>query len=118
MRTWTCYRQRAGRKCLHRNAGVKRKCEKCGGARPIKRRPKHMAALAFDYETFMELNGGDRCGICLRARSERDRKLDRDHDHKTGQPRGLLCFKCNRQLAAWITPEWLDAAAAYLRRAA
>jgi hypothetical protein len=61
------------------------------------------------------LNGGERCAICLRVSSP-NRRLDRDHDHKTGRPRGLLCPRCNRQLANWITPEWLRAAAEYLER--
>ena len=28
--------------------------------------------------------------------------------------RGLLCHRCNRALAGWITPDWLRAAAEYL----
>ena len=59
---------------------------------------------------------GERCGICGKGPSA-TRRLDRDHDHKTGQPRGLLDHRCNRALPSWATPEWLEAAAAYLRRA-
>lgn len=118
-RTWLCTRQANGRKCLHRNPGVKKKCERCGLLRPAKRRPRHMQALDLPYEAYLELNGGlDRCAICLKERTEMDRKLNRDHDHLTGAARGLLCHRCNRQLPAWVTAEWLDAAASYLRRAA
>lgn len=67
---------------------------------------------------YVELNGGDHCGICLRRRTEKDRRFDRDHDHRLGTPRGLLCHKCNRALPHWITPEWLRAAAEYLEKAA
>jgi hypothetical protein len=27
-----------------------------------------------------------------------------------------LCHRDNRLLASWVTPEWLEAAAAYLRK--
>lgn len=116
--TWLCRRQRDGRKCGHRNDGMKQKCVVCGGPRPARRKPGHMQALLLPYETYIEISGGDRCCICLRERTEGDRKFDRDHDHLTKQPRGLLCFKCNMALPRWMTPEWLDAAAEYLRRAA
>ena len=77
-----------------------------------------MAALDLEYAGYVQLNGGDRCAICLRERGPSARRLDRDHDHRTGTPRGLLCHRCNRTLPAWITSEWLRAAAAYLDRAA
>lgn len=81
-------------------------------------RPKHLVALEADYDSYIELNGGEHCAICERRRTEKDRRLDRDHDHRTGQPRGLLCHRCNRALPSWMTAEWLDAAAEYLRKAA
>lgn len=74
-----------------------------------------MAALDIDYQEYVAINGGERCGICGTGPSD-DRRLDRDHDHKTGLPRGLLCWACNRQLRTWATVEWLLAAAAYLKR--
>lgn len=77
-----------------------------------------MSALDLDYAGYLELSGGvERCGICGRKPTA-TRRLDRDHDHKTGKPRGLLCNRCNRALPHHITPEWLEAAAAYLRRTA
>lgn len=115
---WVCCRQRDGVKCLTKNPMVKQLCVMCGGPRPAPRKPKHLVALELEYEAYVELNGGEHCAVCLRRRTEKDRRFDRDHDHRTGRPRGLLCHKCNRALAAWVTPEWLDAAAAYLRRAA
>lgn len=73
-----------------------------------------MAALDLDYSVFLARNNGDeRCAICDRAPAAR-RCLDRDHCHKTGQPRGLLCHRCNRTLASWLTPDWLRSAAVYL----
>lgn len=74
-----------------------------------------MSALDLDYAAYVELNGGEHCGICGRKPSTR--RLDRDHDHKAATPRGLLCARDNRALPSWVTVEWLLAAAEYLRRA-
>ena len=110
---WRC--RRPG--CRALNAPAKKKCESCGALRPPKRKPTHLRALDIPYEEFLALNDGkERCAICLRERSAEDKRLHRDHDHRTGQPRGLLCHKCNRSLPAWMTPEWLRAAAEYLER--
>lgn len=102
--------------CRHKNARVKQKCAQCGGPRPKPVRPKHMAALEVPYETYVELNGGELCGICGRGPTE-SRRLDRDHDHKTGKPRGLLCSWCNRRLDNRLDADWFRAAARYLARA-
>jgi hypothetical protein len=115
--TWTCQRQAKGIRCGTRNSGRKRKCMACGKPKPVRKRPAHMSALDLSYEHYVALNGGEQCGICGVERTPFDRKLDRDHDHRTGQPRGLLCWACNRQLRTWATVEWLKAAAAYLERA-
>src|SRR4051812_18537167 len=112
---WTCQRQSHGAKCGHLNGGRKRLCEACGKPRPARKRPAHMAALEIPYEAYVELNGGEHCGICGKPRSP-ERRLDRDHDHRTGTPRGLLCWACNRQLRSWATVDWLRAATAYLER--
>lgn len=124
MTHWTCRRKvrsqmsdiAASRVCGHRNPGRKRLCELCGGSKPKKARPKHLVALESDYEAYVALNGGDHCGICRRQRRG-GRRLDRDHDHKTGRPRGLLCHRCNRALPHWMTASWLGAAADYLEAA-
>jgi hypothetical protein len=61
---------------------------------------------------------GEVCGICGRPPNP-NRRLDRDHSHEgDGFARGVLCHACNRALRHGITPEWLEAAAAYLRRTA
>lgn len=110
MPEWRC------RGCLTMNAPRKRRCQACEKPRPPKRRPRHMAALELPYEEYVRINGGDHCGICLTP-SSTARRLDRDHDHKLGAPRGLLHARCNRALPSWVTADWLEAAAAYLRRA-
>jgi hypothetical protein len=52
------------------------------------------------------------CSICFKAR-----KLNVDHDHKTGRVRGLLCYVCNHRVLGrgLEVPELHDRAAYYLR---
>ena len=116
MSPWTCQRRANRVKCGHVNDGRKRKCEICLKPRPARKTVRSQVKLP--YEAFIEINGGEHCGICGRGRPESGRRLQRDHDHKTGKPRGLLCFHCNRQLRTWMTVEWMQAAIRYLERAA
>ena len=41
------------------------------------------------------------CAICKKHENEFKRKLDTDHDHKTGKIRGILCFTCNTNLGIY-----------------
>lgn len=90
----------------------KRSCPACGLPRPPKRRPKHQLILDLPYEVWVA-RFGENCGICGRPPGP-NRKLDRDHDHRTGEMRGVLCHRCNRALPDWMTVAWLRAAIAYL----
>jgi len=75
-----------------------------------------MKALDLPYDAYVSINGHEFCGICGRERKSA-RRHDRDHDHKDGRPRGLLCpgrFGCNRRLGRVDDVEWLRAAIAYL----
>lgn len=95
-----------------------RKCS-CGKALPKKRRPKHTAALDLDRSVFVAANGGSElCGICGVEKKPGGRALHRDHDHKTGKPRGILCFPCNAALRPYMDVVWVRAALAYLERSA
>jgi hypothetical protein len=116
-RMWTCQRVTGGVKCGSLNPNRNRKCLNCGKPRPAKRRPKHMAALAEPYSVFLALNGGvERCGIC--GAEPGARRLHRDHDHRSGRPRGLLCFRCNAALRPYMTLDWLRDAVEYVERTA
>lgn len=113
---WTCQRSELGVVCKHRNENKYRRCQSCGKPRPPRKRPAHRKALELPYEHYLALNGGiERCAICG-APPREGRKLDRDHCHRSGEPRGLLCHVCNRTLGNRITPDWLRRALAYLER--
>lgn len=38
------------------------------------------------------------CAVCKRHSSSFKKRLSVDHDHKTGDVRGLLCVHCNRYI--------------------
>lgn len=73
-----------------------------------------MAVLDIPYEVWVA-RFGELCGICGAA-PKPGKRLCRDHDHRTGAMRGLLCFQCNRKLGN-KDEAWLRAAADYLARA-
>lgn len=39
---------------------------------------------------------GDMCAICKEPRASFKNRLSVDHNHKSGQVRGLLCYYCNK----------------------
>ena len=49
-----------------------------------------------EYELLLAFQGG-KCALCRRATGA-TKKLAVDHNHSTGQPRGLLCGPCNQML--------------------
>lgn len=77
-----------------------------------------------DYDAMLEAQGGG-CAIChatapgrmTASGRPRDRYFAIDHDHVTGQVRGLLCDRCNRGIGLLRDDaDTLESAAAYLRR--
>jgi hypothetical protein len=114
--TWTCTKVEGGVKCGHANPRAAKKCQSCGKLRPPVKRAAHQMALQMPYEYYVEINGGEFCGICKRPPSAR-RRLDRDHDHRTAKPRGLLCPTCNRNLWTGFDAKWAMAALEYLEKA-
>jgi len=72
--------------------------------------------LEVPYEQWVK-RFGESCGICGRGPSP-TRRLDRDHDHRTGEMRGLLCHLCNRNLPNHVDEAWLLRAATYVARTA
>lgn len=64
------------------------------------------------YDTLLRFQGG----VCAICRGFRRYQLAVDHDHKTGQVRGLLCKLCNGRLLTSVRDdvEALRRAVAYL----
>lgn len=62
------------------------------------------------------LKQGGKCAICREPPGE-NRRLDIDHNHRTGKVRELLCVRCNAAIGMMReSPKLLKAAIAYLRR--
>jgi hypothetical protein len=66
-----------------------------------------------EYYKMLEAQGG-KCAICGGGTTKQFYNVD--HNHATGEMRGLLCSPCNRILGTWRDrPEVADAAASFLR---
>lgn len=66
-----------------------------------------------DYRRLMRAQDG-RCFICRKAFTM-NRVPQRDHNHATGEMRGLLCARCNTQIGYMHEDvEWLRNALHYL----
>lgn len=114
---WACPRcgtrnERRFVRCNHYERVAFGKEVRCEGRRRKTRRPKHEEVLRGDtYPLFVQaardIHGvtDESCCACGKPRTQ-ERHHDRDHDHRTGNPRGLLCpgnRGCNVLLVPWIT---------------
>jgi hypothetical protein len=77
---WERYRNRPDRKRAERNSYLKRK----------------YGITLKDFERMLEEQGGV-CKVCKEQRPN-EQTLHVDHDHETGEVRGLLCFRCNNAI--------------------
>lgn len=50
-----------------------------------------------DYQDLLDLQGGT-CGICTKTPEQEGKNLAVDHDHVTGEVRGLLCSYHNHRV--------------------
>jgi hypothetical protein len=72
------------------------------------------------YKTLLGQQNGV-CAICkkterVKLKNGDIKALAVDHDHATGQVRGLLCFKCNTNLAVLENEKFFGAAMEYLEK--
>jgi hypothetical protein len=79
--------------------------------RALKMRLRHYGMTIADLYAMIDAQRG-LCLIC----TEPFAKPVIDHDHETGEVRGLLCSRCNSWLAAIEHPNYRDRALAYLAR--
>lgn len=66
----------------------------------MSRRDYLLAEYGLTEEAYVALEQAQnhKCKICLKDKEQEPRPLAVDHDHKTGEIRGLLCNSCNRML--------------------
>lgn len=74
------------------------------------------------YDKMLEEQGGV-CAICrqppkrdVSPMGDKRAKLVVDHNHETGEVRGLLCFDCNVKLSAIEDEQFMLLGRAYLHR--
>lgn len=94
------------------------RCKACASAAAHASRVEKLYGLSGDdYEALLRYQGG-RCYICRRV--PRTKRLAVDHDHRTGEVRGLLCANnengCNRAVVANLEAA-VDGGLAAARRA-
>ena len=97
--------------------GVKSKCRDCRRdehkdyqwARNLMR---HYGLTVEQYNTMLEKQEY-RCAICRRHQDEFGRSFAVDHDHETGENRGLLCISCNRGIG-YLADDAMRVLSAYL----
>jgi Autographiviridae endonuclease VII len=102
----TCYRchRRLDRDEFHLDRttldGMDSKCKQCSSVLRAKRRGNKISSQGFNYNKLLDEQGNS-CAICKTTTPSKDPRKSRfclDHDHQTGQIRGLLCTDCNRAL--------------------
>ena len=75
--------------------GLQAECKKCHDYhRRLRRLHQEFGIDEYIYLEMFDKQKG-RCAICGKHQSVLARKLDIDHNHATGQVRGLLCRHCN-----------------------
>jgi hypothetical protein len=97
------------------------KCKECWRPTFERERARNLRQYDITLELFNELlaRQGGGCAVCGAIQSSKDKKsLAVDHDHATGEVRGLLCSRCNVGIGMFKDePALLAAAIRYLTAA-
>lgn len=115
-----CYNAKHGKRAVERATAWNKR-------NPIKRRNLLLKKYGLDVESYQDLWDMQKgcCAICGLHEDEavlgRDHnsRLHVDHNHVTGEVRGLLCHKCNLGIGYLNSdegPEVLESALEYIRR--
>lgn len=97
---------------INKNAshGLNTYCLECFSIYQFQRQVKRYGITLDDYNDMFSGQSG-KCAIC-----GAESKLMIDHDHTTGEVRGLLCLRCNTGLGMFRdSPEFLSTAINYLK---
>lgn len=82
------------------------RCKACTSQRAHERRMVHTYGIDSEmYQKIFDYQNGV-CFICLSKSVKR--RLAVDHDHKTGEVRGLLCRRCNRDVLGHFARDQVD----------
>lgn len=83
------------------------------GIRGLSLKPRYGITIA-EYDSMLASQDGT-CAICRRTPpTNRILKLAVDHNHATGEIRGLVCQRCNMALHFLENRTWYEAARRYL----
>jgi hypothetical protein len=97
---------------VHDKSGQHRKCVTCERDRQLKFK---YGITQEEYDALLEAQGGG-CAVC--GATPEEEELPVDHDHDTGEVRGILCNNCNNGIGRFEdSPELLRSAADYLEGA-
>jgi len=78
-------------------------------------RLKRSYGITIEYYNKLFNKQEGKCAICGRHQSELKRTLSVDHDHETGEIRGLLCDRCNSGIGLLgDDPELIEKALKYI----
>ena len=77
--------------------------------------PHLTEAQAEEEREKLSIRQGAKCGVCGKPESSFKMRLAVDHNHKTGQVRGLLCYRCNKFIVGRHTLESAMKLLAYLQ---
>lgn len=91
--------------CIECAISYSREAIKTENGKKINRRSKLKTKYALSEEDFcLMLEAQDNSCACCKTEFDGLIKPNVDHDHETGLVRGILCYSCNRNVAAFDGP--------------